>query len=256
MRSGLCNCLAIYDWDGEVSVARFREIAQALFDRNNVLPDVALLTKPGSDNNELFEYPRFLKECPTELSGLDFYHTIPGYKQLIFGWDVCVSLNTHPRKTMLFCFAQDLAYVGLAYFEEIAQALAKEVTLKYGIGYNRDFKFGPDLYAHGLVAGLGYSSKDIEQADRISTWMHERSRENRHLRGYLRDVYPLNIISSCHLTRDVKGISLEQWINEDPSRGHIAQLSDDAWLWKIPEHHLAEVHTELQSSGCTIGRPH
>jgi hypothetical protein len=252
MRSGLCNCLAIYDWIGEISPVRFHEIAKAMFDANGVSPEVGSVSH---GENALRKYPEVLSVLASSCTEVDLYHTISGYKQLVFGWDVFASLNTVKDKTMLLCFAQNLENLDLEYFEGVLRTLAEEIDLKYGVGYQRDFELGPDMYAHGMITGLRYSSKDMAEKDRISMWMHERSGANRHLHGYLRDVYPLNILSSCHLSRQVGNVSLARWIDQNPDRGYLSELSTSAWLWKVPQSCLGEVQAQLRYAGCTIVPP-
>jgi hypothetical protein len=255
MRSGICNCLAIYDWCRDITPVRFHEIATALFNANGVIPDTASITPTGAERNDVQEYSRAVAALPTLRGGVDFLHTIPGYKQLTFGWDACASLHTDRDKTMLFCFAQNLANLDVGYFERIVRTLAAEVDLKYGIGYQRDFELGPDMYAHGMVSGLGYSPRDIAEADRIGAWMQERPGASRHLHGCLRDVYPLNILSTRHLSRDVGKLSLEQWIQQATDRGQLVQLNNGASLWIIPDRHIADVQAKLQQAGCIIVPP-
>jgi hypothetical protein len=140
-------------------------------------------------------------------------------------------------------------------FEGVVRTLAKEVHLKYGIGYQRDFNLGPEMYAYGLVVGLKYSPQEMAEGDRNAAWMHERPGAIRHLQGYFRDVYPLNILSSQLLSREVRNLHLARWIQQTSDRGHLAQLSDEAWLWRIAESHLAVVKADLQQAGCTIVPP-
>ncbi len=255
MRSGICSCLAVYDWSGEINVVEFHRIAKLLFDANGVSPDVGSL-EASADENKVLDYPSIVAALSTgrnrEARDCDFYHTLPGYKQLIFGWDVFASLISTVEKTMVFCCAQSLPSVDIGHFEEIVRRLAALVDLKYAIGYERPFELGPDLYAHGMVTGLGYSPEGMAQGDRIAAWMHERLGANRHLHGFVRDVYPLNVLSSSHVSRDVENVSLGQWIQQSADRGDLKQIGGEAWLWNLDHNQIDSVRADLQRAGCLI----
>lgn len=197
-------------------------------------------------------YPDNLDTIPEQCSEISFYRTLPDYKQIVFGWDVHASLHCNRHKVMLFCFPQNLAGIELEYFVGFTRSLSTEVDLKYGTGYQRYFDHGPDLYAFGLISGLKYSAEDIAEGDRISAWMHEIVGDKRYMSGYLRDVYPLNVLSSTHLAREVEGISLMKWVEQDTRRGCLSQLGEDAWLWEVPQPLLADVRSVLQLAGCMI----
>jgi hypothetical protein len=255
MRTGLCNCFALYDWDGDITPGVFHEIVKSLFDEFGVVPDITSTTPPNAEKNYVQEYVNFLADLPKLQGNIDFYHTVPGYKQLVFGWDCFASLSTRPDKTMVFCCDHNLANLGLECFETVARSLAGEIQLKYGIGYQRSFKLGPEMYAYGMVTGLKYSQSDLAEADHIGMWVRERLDANRHLRGYLRDVYPLNVISSCHLARHVEGLSLSQWIEASSDRGQLIYLGKDTFLWEVPDEQISEVRHKLRAAECTIVPP-
>lgn len=243
MRVGLCNCLALYDWRGEISAARFHDIALTVFHANGVAPDTGACS---SDEHDLRTYAELFSNLPNERRGISLYHTLPDYNQLVFGWDLIATLDTVDSRQMIFCYPQDSAGIGLTFLAGIVRTLAQELQLTYGIGYQRDFDLGPDLYAYGLVTGLEYGPEDMAEGDRIAAWMHEQMDRNRHLTGLLRDVYPINVLSRPHVERPIAGQAFGQWIETAPDRGRLEPLANDAWLWTVPEERLLPVRTEIK----------
>src|SRR5262249_36950910 len=116
----------------------------------------------------------------------------------------------------------------------------------YGIGYKRDHRLGPAMYAVGICQGLGpggygvgLSEAEREEADSISNWgdgMASRIWQQ----GLLRDVYPWNFLTGHQLAKLVDSVPLEQWIRLDARRGTLDPLSDDVFLWEVKEHDLPQ----------------
>jgi hypothetical protein len=156
---------------------------------------------------------------------------------------------------MVFCCDQSIGGVDLSYFEQLLEGIAQTVRIPYGIGYLRSFEFGPSFYAAGMVTGIGYSKEEMAEADRIGAWFRERMAQNRHLSGYLRDVYPLNVISDKHLSQRVGGVRLADWIGRSSARGTLRQLPGGATLWRIDEANVEGVRNTLAPTGLLIAYP-
>jgi hypothetical protein len=153
---------------------------------------------------------------------------------------------------MVFAADRELAGFDLGHFEPMLERMASIVELKYGFGYRRSFEFGPDVYALGMGAGLGYSDADIAERDRIGAWFRERMHDNRHRIGYLREVYPLNVISAPHLEQRIDGLALADWIAAEPNRGSLRQLAGGAMLWWIDDADADSVRAQLIPTGLLI----
>ena len=157
-------------------------------------------------------------------------------------------MYTGERKTMLFCCDQSLGDVGLAYLEDLVIKISGLVELKYGAGYHRSFELGPAFYALGMISGLDYSPAEMAEGDRIGAWFNERLQENRHLAGYLRDIYPLNVLSSAHLEHRLESGCLADWIGQSPERGRLRSLQRGAWLWSVDDDQLEDVRRQLRKT--------
>jgi hypothetical protein len=106
-----------------------------------------------------------------------------------------------------------------------------------------------------MVAGIGYSKEETVIRDRIGAWFRERMATNRHLSGYLRDVYPLNVLCETHLSQRIGGVPLGDWIGKRSARGELRPLAGGAALWRIDEENVQQVLDELAPSGLLIAYP-
>lgn len=250
-----CASVALYDWDGELELKQFGDRATSFFAANHVSPDVGTLSAKGRTRNANTRktVERLLRSDDlASADTLELYHTIPDYAQLIFGWDVQTeALNVNGR-TIYFGCDQALAGIDLDFLEEVIGQFSQIVQLRYGIGYVKQFEFGPCVYAHGMVSGFGYSREDLIKADRIGAWFRERMAGNRHLAGLLRDVYPLNVISEPHLSQRVEGLPLADWIRQLRLRGTLRSLPGGATLWRIDEANIESVRAPLADAGLLI----
>lgn len=255
IRDHWCVSIALYDWDGALDMKKFCELARSFFAANKVTPDVGRLTSKGRARNANTSQTveRLLnQDVLGNADCLELFHTIPDYAQLIFGWDVLTEVLHLNGRTAYFGCDQSLANIHLDYFEELVDQLSQSIRLRYGIGYVKQFEFGPGNYAHGMVSGLGYSREDMAKGDRIGAWFRERLDNSRHLTGYLRDVYPLNVISEPHLSQRVEGRALADWIGQSPARGTLRGLPGGASLWRIDEANIDGVRTVLIKAGLLI----
>jgi len=248
MREGTCNCLALFDWNGSFGASAFHAVAQSLFAENGIVPDVGAIGTDGKAK----KYPRIIDDIPEEECSVDLYHTVPGYKQLVFGWDVHASMTIGIEKTMLFCWSQALAGVPLSFCEDILRRVSAEVTLTYGIGYEREFVLGPEMYAVGFIAGLNVGRQNEAERDRIGAWMRERLNSRRHLQGLFRDIYRLNVVYSLHLSRVIGGLALARWIEESRNRGVLRAIDNGAWVWELSDEQIPLVRSDLLNAGLLI----
>lgn len=256
MRVGDCTCLAFYDWSSEFSASAFYEVAVSFFSANGVEPDSGKLYVGKPTNSRILKYStvaaRIKKAEYANASYVGLYHTIPDYAQLAFGWDVTAGYHARMHRDMYFCCGVAIAQLGVDYVADVIEQISNRTTLTYGIGYSLPFQDGPDLYALGMSTGSDYTPEGNRAADRTCAWFRERIGQNRHLQGYLRDVYPLNVISQPHLDKQVQGMPLREWIIASPERGTLRPLAGGAWLWRIEENQVVPIQAELESAGMLI----
>jgi hypothetical protein len=137
----------------------------------------------------------------------------------------------------------------------LARKLVQDSKAEYGVGYTRAHRLGPAMYAIGICQGLGPGGYGIdlteaerEEADNISRW-GDGLTGRVWRQGVLRDVYPWNFLTGSHLTKQVGGVPLEQWIRQDARRGAFSPLCDGVSLWEVVEANIPDVRRALRQAG-------
>ncbi len=248
-RTGNCWCLALYDWEEIVAAHDWLRITQQFFSFLNTEPNLAKAGEAGSDTEpvDVISFAEHLKhESPNRTKVCQMYRVLPEYKHLVFGWDVFAGMNISQGKTMIFCFGEDVAPGSVGTFKNLLRPMCEITGQVYGIGYSRSFELGPDLYAYGMASGLGYSERDMREADRIGAWLRNRMGPKRHQEGWLRDVYSLNILTS----RQYRTVA------ETLSGQKLTEIARDrVYLWEVAETHLPAVRSALASKLITEVQP-
>jgi len=243
-RQGDCCCLALYGWSRPIDLAKWGDFALSFFEAVGIQPDTGAL---GGESRQVVDIDRVLtrlrKSDFSTKNGVSLYTTIPNLpdsKPMLFRWSAFADVSASPNQFMLFCFAADEKSLGA--FERLLPQLLEVVTPKYGIGYVRDFKKGPDLFAYGMTSGLGYSDAEMEEKDRIAAWFHQTPEERT---ARLRDIFPMNILSRPLLNLPVNGATLQNWIDRAPERGTLTEIKNDVWLWKVESENIPANRTKL-----------
>ncbi len=249
-----CNCLVLYDWKGAVEALAWLDLAVKFFETVGAGPDMGVAN--GAEPRPFQKLLDDLRlEGPGEVTSLELYATIPNYKQLLFGWRVHAALLTTDSRTMLFCYDNELFPFDVSFLTNLVEQLSSCCELVYGIGYQRSFEKGPAEFALGMSVGLGYSEAEMEEADYIGAWLNERIEENRHTKGMMRDVFPINVLSDVHLKKVLdNGQTLKAWIESSRERGELKSCGDSTWIWTVPEKHITETSDALAKMGVLICR--
>jgi hypothetical protein len=130
----------------------------------------------------------------------------------------------------------------------IARPVAQALKPVYGIGYTREHRLGPELYAIGIVQGLGLSGPEDEEALIISKWSYIGMVNQVYRDGLLRDVYPWNFLTQPQLSRPVGAVSLQEWIQSDPRHGTLSVLCDRVCLWEVSEADIPDIRQKLRQA--------
>lgn len=253
MRNGVSKCIVFYDWKGDISLSTWLEIAFKLFEMLGVSPNKILGGSRADKCKELSESDinKIKNSKNSKTKVLQIYKTLPEYKQLIFGWDVYMSLDTSQLKTMTFCFNDELKQIASTDIEGLASDLARECSLTYGIVYERGFNKGPELYALGMSSGLGYSDDEMKEANEIGFWMNERMAMNRHLSGCFRDIYEVNFICTEHLKKELSSTTVKEWISKN-NCGELTELSSDFYMWSLNKEQIIKARNEFSKNQLLI----
>ena len=73
--------------------------------------------------------------------------------------------------------------------------------------------------------------------------------EELYRKGLLRDVYLYNFLTEPQLSRFVAGGTLQQWIQQDTSRGQFAAFHGNVWLWSVDGLAIPELREILRREG-------
>ncbi len=253
MRKGSAKCIVFYDWEGEFTVKDWFAIAINFFRLLSALPDHVLFgNRPDKTKaSSIEELEKKVSSGKSLPKVVELFLTIPGFKQLAFGWTIFASINIHQTKTMMFCFDNDLVDFCQDLVDEIVSQVTSDSGQVYGIVYERPFSKGPDMYAYGMSAGLGYSQEEMKEADCVGAWMNERMALNRHLKGHFRDIYSENIISQNHINSLIEGMTLFEWIEKN-NVGSLKQLSDKVYQWSVPQSQIETARTAIKANSLLI----
>jgi hypothetical protein len=133
----------------------------------------------------------------------------------------------------------------------VAQKLVQSVRPVYGIGFKRELRLGPVMFALGVCQGLGVglTGEAYEKARHISRWCDMGMVKQVYREGLLRDVYPWNFLTQPQLDKSVGGVPLEQWVRKDAQRGTLGPFCGGVSLWELDEPHLPAVRQSLHHAG-------
>lgn len=186
------------------------------------------------------------------VQGVEVYSAKGKKGTTILNWDLAAAINCRDSSAVLCCTREKFPVSTIN--SELINSFLNCIESRYGIGYERPLHKGPNLYAVGMVTGLGASVADWQEADAIGKWLWEGINGQAYMKGKLRDVYPCNILSDVHLLSPVDGVSLADWIRQDGERGVLSPLNNGLWLWKVESHALFPIQRELGDNGLLISR--
>lgn len=134
------------------------------------------------------------------------------------------------------------------WLESVSRRICQILKPAYGIGFKRMARLGPIGFALGMRYGFGYTKADEDETNAVGMGDWGEARWwGVYKKGFLRDVYEMNFVSSCLLQRTIAGIPLADWIIADAQRGTLSCLTDEMWLWKIAPEHIAAIRERLRA---------
>jgi hypothetical protein len=163
-----------------------------------------------------------------------------------------LATSTYSSGETPYCYlatSSSLAVLSQNSFLTVARVLALELQPDYGIGYTREQRLGPALYAIGLCTGLDTISADREEALNITRWADTGMPKGVYNIGLLRDIYNWNFINSSQLNYMIGNISLYNWIMCDSTHGKLTSFSDNLLLWEVDPSNLVNVRRVLWEAG-------
>lgn len=254
-------CLEIDEIHGGLSVASLLNISSILFENWSLKPKRVTysLREEGKSRRASFATIRNrFGEIEDEVGRSITYIEISGagieQNEISDVWTPCAFAGGAMQGRILNAF-----FFGPAPFDEGAQRYiellrANRVEFASAQIFSFPWVYSPVAY----FAGATYDHSDRRLGKltpggsaRITNWRSHCHRGNRPSQGYMRDVYPLNILSREHICNELRGVSLLEWISTSPSRGEISEFGSKC-IWRIADQHIAEVQRSLDEAGLLL----
>jgi hypothetical protein len=155
----------------------------------------------------------------------------------------------------------------------LAQKLIEALSPSYGFGHHMALFLEPQLYALGKTPTLFQmfqpredeeddeseddpaDVRDISRAliedpdmslEQIVQWGKMAMPMELYRKGVLRDVYPWNFLNKPQRSAPMEGVTLEEWIKADRSRGKIGPIPCDLAFWAIEPDRIDEIRPLLE----------
>jgi hypothetical protein len=262
-RSSLANSLALHDFANHAPDLRgWVDYTVGLFRKYGLEPTRMGITAPSIKSGKMNTYTREIKK----LEKLDVF-TIIGIsiKATLNGSDDChndqiftaiFNIGLKPDITRcVLTLDNTIASFEPDRWNNITQHMSAFFQPRYGYGYQRLYEKGPEWYPFGVCVGLD-RDKDKQERSAITIWSNSYSMtDGKYRAGDMRDIYPLNILSSAHNQRMVGGIALFDWINADKSRGSLTKVGEDLWSWWLKDEDIDSVRAALKPTGILLCAP-
>lgn len=250
-----CSAVVFYGISPEARAAEiFYRTAVEWFASLGHAPDKVSITGPGH-SGKLGSFSRGnAKLHKTGFNGIVNFEVNSSTPNAVTGHDYFLTATYDSADKGMFADVvarSSLANLSHTSMLPLARTLAQVLKPAYGIGFTREHRLGPELYAVGIC----YGGDDVptgeayEEARNISRWCDMGMVKQVYREGLLRDVYPWNFLTQPQLTKPVGGVPLERWIQQSMERGKIGPLCDGVVLWEVAEAHLPAVRLALYKAG-------
>jgi hypothetical protein len=261
-QSTSCACMAFYGCDPSLQVTDWFDETQRYFKFLEMSPSRCVVEVAGKRSRVLkWKTARSKIGATTDIQSISCYVETPEAPDLMQWVAVATWARPlhSPRPTVFYGYREDVGKFSVETCSLLASWIAEKHSIGYGIGYERNALKGPEAYALGMAVRLGHTAADEIERKRIALWWREflipRNDEPsrfRHLSGMVRDVYPVSILSSAHLSTRVGSMLLKDWIQSSPQHGVLQPISSGNWLWALDRMHMDGVREKLRANGLII----
>lgn len=251
-RSELANCIALHDFavPSPKQVKELFEYTVEFFRNNGIEPTRISNPKPKSTKSITFKIGQ-KKWLEAGFGNIDVGMSMKAWDvndETLFLWWV---KPTHDGSTILLTFDNEIVGFDHDIIKKLSRDLSNFVKPKYGYCFQRKWELGPEWYPFGVIQGI----KDFGNIERkkIGKWNLEYQMDDGNYRtGDLRDIYPMNVICEQHLSREVLGTNLKDWILSDSSHGKLEELNKDLYAWWVDEDQISNVRESLRDTGIIL----
>jgi hypothetical protein len=169
----------------------------------------------------------------------------------MFDWKMKVCYS---KSQSYFVIGVDTDVAPMSWLLDVGGTAIAALRPSYGIGYTRELRRGPTLYAVGVSSNTPFSGPEYEDAVRTTAWGLSAMTTEVYRNGILRDVHPYNFLTAPQLKRRVRGISLEAWISQDADRGLLTELSPGCIQWSVVPSETSGIREVLQQEGAIFSQ--
>jgi hypothetical protein len=183
------------------------------------------------------------------LLGISAYSVPERFTQLVFDWQLELSLDA--KQLMLFLGTDDSACSWDTFVRLSSEAL-QYIRASYGFGGTMPRLDGPSFFSVGIATGYTGALERRPFFQEIERWGHELRGARRFERGLFRDVFPINVLGSSHLGREVGGKPLSAQIANGNLPGRLMPAAYGSSLWLLKQEELDVARSALRESGLLI----
>lgn len=191
---------------------------------------------------------RLKKSGFSEVEEFSLYSLVPGGEVPLWDWSVTTEISKQDSYCVIGA-RSSLASLSHGTLLDMACKAIEVLKPSYGIGFRREMRLGPSLYATGLAQGLDTWGEQRQEVSRINRWGDVGLEQRVYEQGILRDVYPWNFLTDSQLSRQLNGRSLKEWITQESRRGTLSDLTNSVSFWEVDESQVSPIRSELQSAG-------
>jgi hypothetical protein len=248
------RCLALFDWTDAVDSFALLQVGLNSFKAKSSDLGEIFLTKSEQANGRKISSKKLSEVIASkgEFSSIEAYPNGPDDFRKYFS----IGLSSDGTRMLTITLPSNV------FTAEDAERLVADMSLLgdlgYGIGFTQSAASSPSLHATGITHGQPSTPEEENEARRDSVWFMERismkgkSPRMRHKAGFLRDVYPLNVLNESHAKAVIDGQDLVSWIGESAVRGTLKPLSANNMLWVIPTVYLRHIRDSLSKGGLLL----
>lgn len=160
-----------------------------------------------------------------------------------FDQNIEVSVSTDPGSLIVYAWERLLVDT-MSLENVIGTAVIAGFCPYAGYLFRYPMRYGPGAYPLGVIVNAD-SKYPKEERERVSRW-NRAYKGFRSTSGYLREVYPLNVVSET-LSDEllVDGQTLIEWITSGTGRGTISDVGKAIHLWRLSDDEAKIVRAKL-----------
>lgn len=254
-------CVMLHEFEARIG-PEWLDVVERLLETFGLKPSDASATLATQKTRG--EYKRVRKRLATFLSESDDSKPRPNVivnagsrieRESFCPYQARVVLNlAHPRLvSAVIAIDKSLAQSFDALERECEHAILPLAGAFYGCAWDFPFELGPDCYLASVIARpQSVAAESLwEYGERLTRWRDRRWNGYSSLSGYFREIYPINLVRSIHLSTPIVGMTVEALMK---STGELRRIEScvDTYRWVIDADQLDGVRAQLEHSGLVL----